>query len=358
MFLHRVFVTALSLSTSIAYADATVPSADMSGSADPAGLGRYEGALIVEQQAKAYDEITLPLSALTPDPDPDKHDGMNNRLMRSESSLTLEGKLTRTVYLLPQGRSPLEVLRNYQQLIQERGGQSLYECKGDTCGGDVTSGATHGGGQQGVMNYVFPKSAVSEKSFSNAACAVDMRLADLRYGVAKFSTNQTDTHVAVLAYTAKDDLYCKALNERTIAIVVTLEAKAREQKMVTLKADELARTIANSGKIALYGIFFDFDKAELKPESKAQLDEIGALLRADGGLKLIVAGHTDNQGGAAYNLELSNKRANAVVAALVSNYGIDAERLVAQGMGSAAPIAGNADEAGRAKNRRVELIKQ
>lgn len=355
---QRFLAAVLCLVSSFAFADATVPTADETGTADPAGLGRYEGAFIVEQQAKAYDEITLPLAALTPDPDDAKRDGMNNRLMQTTSSLTLEGKLTRTVYVLPAGRSALEVLRNYQQAIQEKGGQSLYECKAEACGGDVTSGATHGGGEQGLLNYLFPKSAVSEKSFSNAACAVDMNFADLRYGVAKFSANGTDTHVAVLAYAAKDDLYCKALNERTVAIVVTLEAKAREQKMVTIKASELGQSIASSGKVAIYGIYFDVDKADLKPESKSQLDEIGALLRADTVLKLVVAGHTDNQGGVAHNMELSKKRADAVVAALVSGYGVAPDRLAAQGMGSAAPVASNGDEAGRAKNRRVELVKQ
>jgi OOP family OmpA-OmpF porin len=357
--LTRSFLAAvLCLVSSLAFADATVPTADEAGTADPAGLGRYEGAFIVEQQAKAYDEITLPLAALTPDPDDARRDDMNNRLMQTTSSLTLEGKLTRTVYVLPAGRSALEVLRNYQQAIPEKGGQSLYECKAEACGGDVTSGATHGGGEQGLLNYLFPKSAVSEKSFSNAACAVDMNLADLRYGVAKFSANGTDTHVAVLAYSAKDDLYCKALNERTVAIVVTLEAKAREQKMVTIRASELGQSIASSGKVAIYGIYFDVDKADLKPESKSQLDEIGALLRADMALKLVVAGHTDNQGGVSHNMELSKKRADAVVAALVSGYGVAPDRLAAQGMGSAAPVASNGDETGRAKNRRVELVKQ
>jgi len=358
MSLRLLSVLLLSLSASLALADATVPTADKAGATDPAGLGRYEGSFIVEQQAKAYDEIVLPTAALTPIPDDEKRDGMNNRLMQSTSQLALEGKLTRTVYVLPAGRSSLEVLRNYQQLIQGKGGQSLYECKAENCGGDVTSGATHGGGDQGLLNYLFPKSVVSAESFGNAACAVDMNLADLRYGVAKFSANGTDTHVAVLAYTAKDDLYCKALNERTVAIVVTLEAKAREQKMVTLKASEMAQAIASGGKVAIYGIYFDFDKADLKPESKPQLDEIAGLLKADGALKLVVAGHTDNQGGAAYNLDLSKKRADAVVAALGANYGIAADRLLAQGMGSAAPVASNDDETGRAKNRRVELVKQ
>jgi OOP family OmpA-OmpF porin len=348
----------LLLMAGLALADATEPTADVSGSADPAGLGRYEGSFIVAQQAKAYDEVTLPLAKLELHPDPEQRDGMNNRLMQVKSQLTLEGKLTRSIYVLPAGRSALEVLRNYQQLAKEKGGETLYECKADTCGGDVNYGAGHGGGEQGLINYLLPKDAIPGPAFSNGACAVEMRFADLRYGVSRLSAGGNDIHVAVLAYTARDDLYCKALNERTVAVVVTLEAKAREQKMVTLRASEMAQAIASGGKVAVYGIYFDVDKAVLKPESRPQLDEIGGLLKADGELKLVVAGHTDNQGGAAYNLDLSKKRADAVIAALVADYGVTADRLLAQGMGSAAPVASNDDEAGRAKNRRVELVKQ
>ena len=149
-------------------------------------------------------------------------------------------------------------------------------------------------------------------------------------------------------YPVRDELYCQALNERTVALVVTLAAKAREQKMVVVQAGELAQSINANGKIALYGIYFDLDKIELTPESKPQVDEIAALLKTDPARKLIVVGHTDNQGAAAHNIELSKKRAEAVAA----------DRLLAQGMGSAAPVASNDSDTGRAKNRRVERVKQ
>lgn len=340
-----------------ACADATIPTADAPGSADPAGLGRYAGALIVDHKVKAFDEIVLPVSTLEPVGD-DKTDANNNSLYAGKEQLTLEGKLSRVVYVLPAGRSPLEVLRNYQQTVAEKGGRALYECKAQTCGGDVDSGAGHGGGKQGVLSYVLPADQINTENFSNGACAVDSNLGDLRYGVSTFTAGGADVHVAVLTFVLGDDLYCKALNGRTIAIVATLEAKAREQNMVTVKAGELARSIADSGKIALYGIRFDVDKTEIKPESKPQLDEIGAMLKADAALKLMVVGHTDNQGGAAHNVDLSKRRADAVVAALASGYGIAADRLIAQGMGSAAPLASNDTDAGRAKNRRVELVKQ
>jgi OmpA family len=112
------------------------------------------------------------------------------------------------------------------------------------------------------------------------------------------------------------------------------------------------------GKIALYGILFDFDKDVIKPESKPALDEIAALLNGKPDLKVKIVGHTDNQGMADYNLNLSKRRAASVVAALTGPYGIAADRLASEGMGASQPVDTNDTDAGRAKNRRVELVAQ
>src|SRR5262249_55059627 len=154
--------------------------------------------------------------------------------------------------------------------------------------------------------------------------------ADQRFFAAKQPGGESEAQLAVMTYTLKDTLYCKALNDRTIAVVVLVESKAREQKMVAVAASEMARAIDATGKIAWYGILFDFDKADIKPESNPQLEEISALLKAEANLKLLVVGHTDNQGGAAYNLDLSRRRADAVVSALATRYGIASARLTAQ----------------------------
>ncbi len=341
----------------LALANAVLPEADMKGARDPAGLARYEGSLIVEYRAGAYDEIALPASALEL-VEPEQRDGMNNRVFAAKDTRMLEGTLTRSVYLLPPERTPLEAVRNYQQAIEEAGGQRLFECRGDACGGDTSSGAGHGGGRVGIGDLLFPKDRIDAKAFSNPYCAVTTDRVDPRYTILRVERGGVETHVAVLAWTAKDGLYCKAFDGRTFALVVTLEAKPREQKMVTVKAADLGSAIASGGKVALYGILFDFDQATLRPDSAAQLGEIAALLNADPALKLMVVGHTDNVGGAAHNLELSQRRADAVVAALAAQHGIAAERLLAQGMGSASPLASNDSEDGRARNRRVELVKQ
>ncbi len=147
---------------------------------------------------------------------------------------------------------------------------------------------------------------------------------------------------------------CLAFNGRTVAVVDILEAKAREQKMVTV--EDLKRELDAKGHVALY-LNFDFDKATMRPDSKPILDEVEKLLVADSQLRLTVEGHTDNVGQPAYNQRLSQARAEAVVAALTGR-GIAATRLRAVGYGQERPIADNATDAGRAQNRRVELVKQ
>ena len=104
----------------------------------------------------------------------------------------------------------------------------------------------------------------------------------------------------------------------------------------------------------VYGIYFDTDKASLKPESDATLHQVLALLNARPQLRLRVTGHTDDQGSDAHNLTLSQQRAAAVVAWLVDK-GIAADRLQSEGDGETRPVASNATEQGRALNRRVEI---
>ena len=114
--------------------------------------------------------------------------------------------------------------------------------------------------------------------------------------------------------------------------------------------------LRETGRIALYGIYFDTDKTEVKPESRPTLEQIAKLLTAHVSLSVFIVGHTDNQGPYAYNLDLSRRRAEATAAELVKNYGISAPRLRTAGVGLLAPIGSNASDAGRALNRRVELV--
>jgi OOP family OmpA-OmpF porin len=134
--------------------------------------------------------------------------------------------------------------------------------------------------------------------------------------------------------------------------------KAGMAQEVVANAENLAQDISSTGHASVYGILFDFNKAEVKPESEPTLKEITKLLQQNLNLKLYVVGHTDNVGDFAYNMKLSQARADSVVKTLVSQYGIDANRLSAHGVGPLAPVTSNKTEEGRAKNRRVELVEQ
>jgi OmpA-OmpF porin, OOP family len=137
--------------------------------------------------------------------------------------------------------------------------------------------------------------------------------------------------------------------------IVEKEAMVQE---VVASAELFKSGLKASGHVEVPGIFFDSGKSVLKPESDAALAEIAKLLKADPGLKVYVVGHTDNVAALDLNLRLSLARAEAVVQALVSRHGIAAGRMVGQGVGPLSPVASNDSDEGRAKNRRVELVKQ
>ncbi|HEU4699109.1 MAG TPA: OmpA family protein, partial [Gemmatimonadales bacterium] len=116
--------------------------------------------------------------------------------------------------------------------------------------------------------------------------------------------------------------------------------------------------LATSGRAATQGIYFDTGSDRIRGESSGTLKEIATMLQEHADLNLLIEGHTDNVGAAAANQTLSEKRAAAVKAALVSTYGIDAARLAAKGFGASKPAAPNTTPEGRQTNRRVELVKQ
>jgi OOP family OmpA-OmpF porin len=136
---------------------------------------------------------------------------------------------------------------------------------------------------------------------------------------------------------------------------VEKEAMAQE---VTADAKFMADGINSTGHVAIYGIYFDFNKSDVKPESDPALQEINKLLSGNTNLKVFIVGHTDNVGGVDYNMKLSQARADAVVKVLTTKYKVNPQRLKAYGVGQLAPVAPNKTEDGRAKNRRVELVEQ
>ena len=139
---------------------------------------------------------------------------------------------------------------------------------------------------------------------------------------------------------------------------LTIVEKAIMQQEVVANAASMGNDINSTGHVALYGIYFDTGKSEIKPESDAVISEIARLLGNNNALKLYVVGHTDNVGSFDLNLKLSKDRAEAVTKVLIDKHGIATDRLKSHGVASLAPVSSNDTEEGRAKNRRVELVKQ
>jgi len=127
---------------------------------------------------------------------------------------------------------------------------------------------------------------------------------------------------------------------------------------IAVGAPDMRNKLMTEGKLVTYGIYFDVNKDVVKPESYGTLKEIAAILNEVPDVKVKIVGHTDSDGADAANLDLSKRRAASVKAELAKSFGVNADRLVTDGMGESQPVAPNDTPINKALNRRVEFIKQ
>jgi OmpA-OmpF porin, OOP family len=299
--------------------------ADIPGAEDHPMVSRYEGSEIVKYGQRDFDSAALIKSAI-------KQGG--GRAKNPDAYVGVDGRLTRIAYRAPAGRSVLEVFRNYEQALEAGGFEILFSCENELCGG---------------------------RAFNEAATPPDLQLMkfnekDQRYLLAKLARPSGDVHASL--YVDRAYSVGGANKDRAFANLVIVESKPMQGGLVKVDAEAMAKGLDADGHIALYEIFFETDKAEVKPESARALGEIAKLLSSRPQLKILVVGHTDNVGALDYNRGLSERRAQAVVEALAKQHKVARDRLTAVGVGMAAPVASNDNEAGRAKNRRVELVKR
>jgi len=282
---------------------------DIKGSADHPLIGRFDGAWISGYNFEEFGEDKL----------------ITAKVARQGNNFpTVEGKLTRIFYQVPDTTSITQLYHNYKSSIENAGFETLFECKGASeCGGQLI--------------------------YQLKATQMLWGYGDWRFMSARLQRPEGEADVM---------LFCEQIggSGKNGCQVTVIEQQAMENRMID--AAEMEKEISASGHIALYGIYFDTGKTEIKPESKASIDEIAKLLKKNTGLKLLIVGHTDNQGSFDYNMDLSERRAAAVADELVNGHGIDASRLKHHGAGYLSPVASNRSEDGRAKNRRVELVEQ
>ncbi len=171
-----------------------------------------------------------------------------------------------------------------------------------------------------------------------------------------FDDNFNKTSTIVLAKDGKET-WVQVRSYNNMYRLTIVEREIMKQEIVA-NAEAMGNDINATGHVSIYGIYFDTGKSEIKPESDAAIAEIAKLLTSNVALKLYVVGHTDNVGSFDSNMKLSKDRADAVAKALSAKHAIPADRLKPYGVASLSPVTSNDTEDGRAKNRRVELVKQ
>ena len=292
---------------------------DVRDAVEPPILGRYEGSVIREQTIQAFDRVT-----------------MNTRLgaQGKFEGITVEGRHALTILRGPRGRSALEIFTNYANALNTAGFKTAFRCSREQC--------PRGMFLEGLGPD--PNGGLRRPLVLNG----DGSIEDAHYMVATRIVPAGTEYVRIVAMGPK----------LPVAVLEVVQPSVMETRVKVVESATMKSEIAQRGKVALYAMFFDFDRAELKPESKPQLEELAKYLRSEPAVKVFVVGHTDGSGKLEYNNDLSRRRAAAIAGALVSEYQIAAARLSAQGVGPLAPVATNDSEEGRTLNRRVEVVKR
>lgn len=313
---------------------------DVKGGKDHPLISRYQGSRLVAWRTAPFAEVK-PLKLLTEAVAKEK---------KLDAGLAVEGEVQELFYVSPKGRNALEVQRNYETALQQAGATLIYTCV------DGAYGCHSRGGPAGdiLLNGPIPD---SQRINSGVYVVFGALATNLRFSLFKLNRGGVDSYITVYSVDAPADAKDYAGSAATYLQIV--QPKTVETgKVSVLNAKQISMGLSTDGKISLYGISFDTGKADIKTESRPQLAEMAKLLKDNSALKVFIVGHTDNQGLFDANQTLSQRRAEAIVAALVKDYRLDARRLSARGVANIAPVASNTSEAGRAKNRRVELVEQ
>lgn len=299
---------------------AALPAKDLAGGADHPLLSRYQGSYLY-----SYGESSLASVKIV---DREK----DNAAVRK-----VEGRVSNRMYWTPEGPSALEIFRNYQHALRSAGFEMMLSCETTHCQ------------KLGV-----------QKTMQDFPSEAKWKLFDPSVSGIFNSGNQPAFHY-ISARKQNGDAYtyvqvAMAGNSRVEQFVQIIEPAQASLGKVTVDAKTIGSGLQRDGKIALYGVNFDTNKAVLRDDSFAQLQTMAEALKAKPTMKVLIVGHTDNHGDIEANLALSQKRAQAVVDALATKHGIPTARLSARGVASFAPVSTNTSEEGRARNRRVELV--
>lgn len=306
---------------------------DVPGAKDDPLLSRPAGAEILAYEALDNQDFAIPTSV---------PEGFESVVPKAE---TVEGDRRRILYVAPADQSTEAIFARYADTLSQAGFDILFTCELEACG------------EPGVLvnDVLYPKSGrlsdsgeVSQMAFSFPA--------QPRYLAARMNRPEGDVYVSLYIARENFDHFDRTHNRPLILADIV---RAQPMRYVAdIDASMMARDIGDLGRVAVYGIYFDYDSAEIQPDSVDTLREIAKFMKENPQIEVYVVGHTDSQGGFDYNLDLSKNRARSVVKALAEQFEIEASRMTPAGVGLLAPMASNDSAEGRARNRRVELVKK
>ncbi|HMA61493.1 MAG TPA: OmpA family protein [bacterium] len=301
---------------------------------DHPAISRYKDAEIIAVQTKDYVPYVLGTG-------PQERLEKNFRGHRKYFSkyIDLEGKLTRIQYKVPLEEGLFKVFKNYEESIKRAGFQILFTTS--------EKESSYPFWNETVYHHEWGINPIQDDAFFDP-----FGREGFRFLSAKGTYKENNIYFAIFFNKSEDDV-------RGDHIIITqdiIEENPMESGLVTVK--KMEDNIEASGYVSIYGIHFDTGKWNIKEESKPALKEIASFLNKNDDNKYFIVGHTDNTGAFSSNMVLSEKRAKAVMKALIQNYGVKAEQLGAYGVSSLAPVTSNSTDAGKARNRRVEIVEQ
>lgn len=280
-----------------------------------------------------YDEtwiITGPISEFT------------NKAMQGEGWQLLEGQVIYAYYRFSPGTTALQIQREYEKRVAEAGYTVQFSCSTNqnTCFNDSRSAS---GVSLGIL--LDKPTDMPTLDANNMSLVRNYFMSGgARYSYATKGVEGSVTHVAVALADTPDK-----------GVVAVTKSVITGTPSAISGASTLLSELTEKKTVSLNNLLFDSGSDILLPESRDQVFEIAMMLRQNADLKLEIVGHTDSDGGDAYNLDLSKRRAATVVQALVEGFDIDGQRLTSNGKGMSEPVASNDKADGKAQNRRVEL---
>lgn len=314
--MRRGVEAALSLALAV-----VITAGSASASDARADLGAPKGAVQTAHTERAFDSYPLPIAPFT---------------SNSDAVQAIEGRVVWSAYQLESDASTIDIMHGYEQRLGTQGFETLFACAAEFCGGfDFRFGAAL---------LPPPDMLIDVADFVQLSAR---RASPEAYGSVLISRVLDQIYIqTVLAVPAQPSV--------TVSQTPAAETP-RDRVILPVEERALVDQLVRDGHVPVSGLEFASGGAALSASSTNALDLLGRILNRDSELNVVIVGHSDNQGGLDPNIELSRRRAESVVAALIER-GVPKAQLTARGVGFLVPVTSNATAEGRAVNRRVELV--